>query len=1537
MSSPGHTSRLNMASINRLMPSIANGSLEIAPALANINFDFALWKVAAPKEFEGVGSALSSFRREEAEGGMLHTVARKLGALFERKIPTTPGLTKAYGTRASEIAQALSLNERDRKSYGVFANRAGADATSLWAAATSGTSAISVHLLACLLARIWDAPEAISIWVEIVKKRKDEVVAQFDETDIAHLATLSAARQDFPRAQIAKWDASARAWLRVADKVKIKQQKQLTLILDNIQVPVNGRTDTYMSVMEAWHNSLTQMEALLQGISQQARNGDILLALYSWHLFPDITVVKPSMAHVRQNDPVFASGGVLTLGLETSTRKDTGVHWSLPLAYLRHYGAPVVSACSMSSDLRSRLSLPELLQATLGCLLRGWGAAGKDTLRSLTWLSSMYSLLHEATKQGSGKAALITKGIAQYSWLALLSNAASVYIASSSVERQHYNKLISLGRKHGKTFLGSPAEPLFGLINQGRFVSLIAKEEDKILLLRRHGEAVAKQMYIDGSQILIRYKHHLPGSRFVFEYATAMPLDVSTKTRKAEQSEERNLRSHHRWLYAGRRRASIREWSHNKYVERCSPEMQLQARDKGQAIYARAGDHSRRSDNVEEDLVTMAEDYQRRSAVLYATGESVSKREDCYIKDLEPGATGILWADPITPLSDLNVWFKFVYGDVHDAALFVVERFQRLVDTVQTHEANADEMYSLFENKAIDRMLLAHELEFSLRYARADVDPHLKSLKAISTAANMFQHFPYASVDVRVLQRELYDASWVRTCIGTQKVRGPLQDLRGTPESLEPYALSKAQAFACITMLESGQFDVDPNHLRDVMAMSSGDVIYVSAALLADPYDEVQPGDIQGVVGNIGRPGISFLVPPKDPMIKEVSLAEWPLIERSEFDGHLSDHFGSTSLHLSFTSAETPLNLGFSGGQDTEACILETLFSVYEGGRWIADLNIFKWANSIKLSKLPSCTTQHLDTDAGRSKVICIDSWLGLVDAPEEHISLVRAHGNWQARLAASSISLALGYNTIILPEQEPSYINVHSSYLLIPPVYTIYLCVITSHLRTHLNQQVKRSIWPSSSFLTMHTPFERLPEPNYGAVAPCTRFMIKQFNDAARLATGQAGNCSICHDTLGGDGVSAKLVVTVLPRCKHRFHEVCIMQWLTPIQLPSTDQAPATGTTATSGSVHLALSEAPRTSDDDNNLPQQIASLATQNFIHEAAGMMQSIMDGLDDNISPARHAFPRARELVGMLASRDQEQIRIAVREINERRSQILTNSMLEFDNIFGDYLEDRLEEGEIREEDQSLPSFDLFDDSSFDLEPIPRSSRTERRGNCPLCRGCAFDFESPCHVDSLQLLRVRLRLNDLAYVFFRYEHTTWEKSNRIDTAKFLERRYNDSVTLGEPEKLPGSSECRKLFKEARHALRVSAYRYMQVHRLSATEQLRVVQLVTFYENFELRDDMITYFFDPKPQYHGKGWKVWFPSRELQSFSNDPKGLLSRVRLEPVSEGTDRKRPIEVVADEEMIDGPPSSRLRKSKTQEYQERRARLSLSQNVALVGI
>ena len=158
-----------MSSIGRLTTALLQGTQETTLALANLNFDFSLVKVSgpsvfltysdvqrldAPLEFRGVGESLTRYRREDAEVGSSHVTARKLGALYEQVVPNTPRLFEAYGRRASEIANhgpKASKKVVHSTNSSIISNYVGADATSIWAAATSGRGAISVHLLACML------------------------------------------------------------------------------------------------------------------------------------------------------------------------------------------------------------------------------------------------------------------------------------------------------------------------------------------------------------------------------------------------------------------------------------------------------------------------------------------------------------------------------------------------------------------------------------------------------------------------------------------------------------------------------------------------------------------------------------------------------------------------------------------------------------------------------------------------------------------------------------------------------------------------------------------------------------------------------------------------------------------------------------------------------------------------------------------------------------------------------------------------------------------------------------------------------------------------------------------------------------------------------------------------------------------------------------------------------------------------------------------------------------------------------------------
>lgn len=199
-----------MPSIGKFAISLVSGMQETTLALANFNLDFAMVKVEAPIEFQRLGNALSKHRKHEAEEGTVHATARRLGALFAGDMPNVPNLTRAYGLRASEIAENPLFNPTGSVTDGPLASHVGADGTSIWAAATSGKGALQVHLLACLLARIWSASEAVAIWSELVSARKNLLRDRLNEEEF-EASTLTASVIEVTRDRLAEWDASARS------------------------------------------------------------------------------------------------------------------------------------------------------------------------------------------------------------------------------------------------------------------------------------------------------------------------------------------------------------------------------------------------------------------------------------------------------------------------------------------------------------------------------------------------------------------------------------------------------------------------------------------------------------------------------------------------------------------------------------------------------------------------------------------------------------------------------------------------------------------------------------------------------------------------------------------------------------------------------------------------------------------------------------------------------------------------------------------------------------------------------------------------------------------------------------------------------------------------------------------------------------------------------------------------------------------------------------------------------------------------------
>ncbi|KAI8634937.1 hypothetical protein F5Y19DRAFT_461449 [Xylariaceae sp. FL1651] len=441
--------------LSKLQASIAEFTNEITVAAANIKFDFTLVKYEAPQEYQPLGRNLSPQRRKDAEIGGIHVIAQRLGALFEGLCPSTPSLVSKYGTRVSEISEASTNQETTQFAASVFAAHAGIDGSSIWAAATSSPAAIQVHLLACLLARAWGPQEATSIWAEIIAERRDEIAKNLDGPGgLPYSVYAAGAQATISRGQLAEWDASARAWLQYADRIKTRQQTQLMLILNNLTLQVHTDVRTYSSVINAWKLALEALENIVTGqplaISVQA--GAALLGVSAWHLFPDLVVMVGKGEDIRMDDPLIPAGGIITVGLQPAEqlghlKEHRGLYWSLSLAHLRFYGHPVPRESEIRLD------------------------AGSSRVTFNNFTKAVFGLGEEVT------------------WLKLFSQIASDYLNGKDKDQRTTQRLLNLGQRRWEQFFGCSRfvrDPFFcieRLEDSKTIISQIDDVEKRVLAL----------------------------------------------------------------------------------------------------------------------------------------------------------------------------------------------------------------------------------------------------------------------------------------------------------------------------------------------------------------------------------------------------------------------------------------------------------------------------------------------------------------------------------------------------------------------------------------------------------------------------------------------------------------------------------------------------------------------------------------------------------------------------------------------------------------------------------------------------------------------------------------------------------------------------------------------------------------------------------------------------------------------------------------------------------------------------------------------
>jgi len=943
-------------SLQQLTAAIVAGTQETTLALASLHFDFSLCKVEAPSEFKLLGQELTPSRREAAEEGTPHITARKLGALFQQGLPPTDSLFKAYGTRASEIASRRDVNPRASRSDGLFANLVGIDGTNIWAAATSGPGAIAVHLLACMLARMWSVSEAISIWVELVAERKKELEAVKDISPEYH-QSQAASRISLSREQLAEWDASARAWLRAADEAMQSKQKQLTIILNNVEVPVNKKPGLYGSVIDAWKSAMIAVDRLVQGMPQSIQDGSALLGLSSWHLYPDILVLGATEANVKLSDSLVAEGALLTIGLQIVNEKHGSVYWCLPLSHFRYYGGAVMSKRSLITQ-GNRITVPQLFQITVGSITKHWGLSLVDIA---SMLASLWEYISPIASDGLSRGTL--------HWLYQLSQALKPIISSSDVvEKKICEQLVRFGARRCPNFIFPANErakvlELFGLTNFDTLFSLLTLE-GKIKFLRKIAED------IPGMSFIIQYKDP---SQVDWAFATAIPKEGGHVFGSS------NSKRHLRWLHIV---DNVR-----------AGEIQRLGEDVTYFSSQKVSIHRGHSDKFFSWREKIQATFKTQKKAFQQNPEDFDEASDLFVLDEE------------LSFEEHLASYAFFAGDLTQAGMFVKTRGQSSSHEVEaSFNASIDDLAQAMRQELLSRKRLLDYLDSFVHQTSL-----MRSLRALATVDNIYKTLPDATISMEVTGQAVFTMPWVPND----------QDTRYSFD-FSRFEMDWSRVFACIVLFESGTLAVQPDLFKRVMAMSVGDSLYIAAPLLSDPSDIPAQNEVRRIRGNVGKPGIAMLIPPENPQVKELEAGNWHLINHAPFEGQEEDAFQGTSLHLSFTGYTVPVELGVHGYRDAEIYFLESVVSIHDRGHWVADIDVLRHFYASGCTRIfpPICShgkTGKPPIYKSSHELTCIDNWNELLDRPE-NAGIVRAKGNWIGRLSAMVLSLQLHYPTTVLP-----------------------------------------------------------------------------------------------------------------------------------------------------------------------------------------------------------------------------------------------------------------------------------------------------------------------------------------------------------------------------------------------------------------------------------------------------------------------------------------------------------------------------------------
>ncbi|KAI0149553.1 hypothetical protein GGR57DRAFT_224829 [Xylariaceae sp. FL1272] len=800
--------------------------------------------------------------------------------------------------------------------------------------------------------------------MELVSERKRKLDEKVVNAEFVDLSEAVSSHLSLDQNQLAAWDNSARAWLAAANDSPVvrSRQKAVRSLLNRVKGTVNMQTDVYTSVTETWTVALEILEKVIGGMSCSISDGAVILALISWHIYPDLIVLYPETHEIFQHDHLVQSSQI-TVGLSRPAFEHSnvinGVDWSLSLAHLRYYGNVGVTSRSLECTPSggSRFTVNEFTLVLIGAFIGQWSESEDITLGSATdFILFAFSKIEEALLPLMKKDGVPKQG----TWIRLILDSLAIVKIDNHEDRRRANTLLNLGWRSRKVVEHPVVKShrlfaSFGLASLN-FCQALRQPDDQDAFV---------QDYIG------RFMGYKPQNR-----STA-------------------------WKYA------------------CLIFMPLHRGSSAEEVIL----YPRDPRKIGSLGVTKCEEFR---GVRSDGGHVFLFRVDRirWLPPMAHAGPTIEWSQPPQPMLRIFAKTKQNYYVNHKSSFELAETGRTSFHAVLITSDLFGFRHLDIDNGLVRKYIGTKPLEPYGLVKLFESLPICRYLRFLAAVNHLYEELPGATINPTIVENPLplWKASRVPYKSGIRRV---LQHDYLHPEALRLMSMLQTGYDPGMLTDKSpvgGWGEVLAVSTGNTLYIHPA---LVGSPRLADS-SSFRLRSVRGNIGMPGLTVSGWLTDTGRIEIKTVDTNRWEMINHDPFDGKLEDSLADTSLHLQLTGYSQPIDFGahnrIPSGTIVDAVVSAHHRGQWIGDINILDaLGYALFSHRPAKGRLRvvtrqlGCTTSTMVLP--QRDLVTIQNWDELLSPHPSLPGVVKSYGNWQARSTAVSLCCQLGYDALLFDD----------------------------------------------------------------------------------------------------------------------------------------------------------------------------------------------------------------------------------------------------------------------------------------------------------------------------------------------------------------------------------------------------------------------------------------------------------------------------------------------------------------------------------------